>query len=380
MRDEDLTFGVEAVRILCDVIGPRPPASAEEAAAAAYVARELTGMGLEPDVEEFRSSRSFGPGYALTFGLAAFSGLLKRGILRYTGAVVSTALGLAESRFSRAGTSAVLKWRRSRNVLAAIEPSGNPERTVCLVSHLDSSRSGLMFDPRVTPALGRLVAAMGLALIIQALDPLIGRGPGRWLIGIARALCAVSLGLVLEREIRGENVAGANDNASGVGACLALASRFSRSRLDSTRVVVLVTGSEESGVHGMRHMLAAHDTADWLFVNFDGVSAAASLRVLSKEGGPLGAVDADPELLGLAAEVGAETPELEAALLEHGSGLPYDSTPVLAGGGRAITVVNQDGAIPDYHWPTDRFGRISRPAFERAIRFGEALLLKLDRP
>jgi hypothetical protein len=236
-----------------------------------------------------------------------------------------------------------------------------------------------MFHPTVTPVLGNVVAAMGAALLVQALDPLIGRNRlGRLAIWKARAMCAVAFGLVLEREMVGTNVAGANDNASGVGACLALASRFSREPLESSRLVVLFTGSEESGVLGMSEFLRSHDTKGWLFVNYDGVSADAPLRVLSKEGGPVGSVAADPELLAKAAEVGRKHSELQAEPLEHGSGLPYDATPVLVAGGRAVSIVNQEGAIPDYHWPTDRFDRVSHAAFERAVSFGEQLLLEID--
>lgn len=378
VREEDLETGVEAVRVLSDVIGPRPSASVEEAAAASYVSGLLRDMGLEPSTELFRSSRSFGPSYMLAFGLAAAAGLFKRRPLRYVTGAVAAGLGLADSRFSRFGASALTKWRTSRNVFATLEPSSVPERTVCIVSHLDSSRSGLMFHPSVTPVLGKVVAAAGTSLILQAMDPLIGRGPGRWLIWKARMFCAIAFGVILERELRGKNVSGTNDNASGVGACLALAARFSREPLRHTRLVLLATGSEESGVYGMSEFLRSHDTEGWCFLNFDGVSAEASLRVLSKEGGPLGSANADGELLELSARVGERRPELEAVPLKHGSGLPYDATPVMAAGGRAMTIVNQDGAIPDYHWPTDRFDRFSTPSFERAVNFAEQLLLEID--
>jgi len=379
MIEEDLETGVEAIRVLADEIGPRPSASRDEAAAGLYVSSRLVDMGLSPETSAFRSSRSFGPAYLITFGLALLGGLMKRGFLRYALGAVAAMAGIADSRFNRFGTGSLTRWSESRNVSVSISPSGEVDRTICLVSHLDSSRSGLMFHPAVTPVLGNLVAAAGLALVIQALDPLIGRkGLGKWMIWKARAMCAVAFGLVAQREIAGTYVAGANDNASGVGACLALASRLAREPLKNSRVVVLFTGSEEAGVIGMSEFLKRNDTEGWLFVNFDGVSAEAPLRVLSKEGGPLGSVDADPELIRLAGEVGRKHPELQAVPLEHGSGLPYDATPVLAAGGRAISVVNQDGAIPDYHWPTDRFDRVSHPAFERAVSFGEQLLLEID--
>lgn len=194
---------------------------------------------------------------------------------------------------------------------------------------------------------------------------------------MSRLMIWISAGMVLERELRGENVAGANDNASGVAACLNLAAHFSEVPLRRNRLVVLVTGSEESGVFGMREFLDRHDTDGWRFVNVDGVSAEAPLRVLSREGGAFG-YRADAELLAAAEEVGKENPELRAAPLADGSGLPYDATPVLARGGHAITVVNQEGAIPDYHWPTDTADKVSEEAFSRAVRFIAALVRKLD--
>lgn len=380
MLEEDLETGVEAVRVLAEEIGPRPSASEEEKAAALFVSTRLRDMEMNVELDEFRSSRSFGPDYLIGFGLACLAGLIKRGPLRYLAGGGAALLGVAGSRFSRFGAGAITRRGRSRNVAASIEPAGTVKRTICLVSHLDSSRSGLMFHPGITPVLGKVVAATGLALLVQALDPLLGRFTvGRFLVWKARAICLAAFALVLEREIRGENVAGANDNASGVGACLALASRFSREPLQESHIVLLFTGSEESGVIGMSEFLRSHETEDWLFVNFDGVSADASLRVLSKEGGPLGSVEADPELLRLAERVGKRSPELAAMPLEHGSGLPYDATAVLASGGRAMSIVNQDGAIPDYHWPTDRFDHVSDSAFERAVSFAEQLLLEIDK-
>lgn len=349
-------------------------------------------MGLEPRTEEFASQRSFGPTYLLVFALSLLALPLARrcGGAGAFSAIAAAGLGMMESRFATVTPLSVLRRRESQNVWAVISPArgmnageseagpGQSVETICLVSHMDSSRSGLMFHPSVTPYLGQLVGLAGAAVMVNALAPLLGRFlPGRRLIGGARILIAASAALVLERELCGEDVEGANDNASGVAACLNLAAHFANHPLERSRVVVLVTGSEESGVIGMRDFLAHHDTDGWLFVNFDGVSADAPLRVLSREGGATGH-QADPVLLSAAEVVGRENPRLKATPLTDGSGLPYDSTVVMANGGRAMSIVNQGGAIPDYHWPTDTANRVSEKAFGRAVRFGAALLRKLD--
>lgn len=371
------------IRTLSEEIGPRPPAGQAERDAAALIAGRIRELGLEPDMEEFASSRSFGPAYLVVFGLGLLARPVSR-VSRTAGALtglLALALGVAESRFFKWSPLHRLRRGRSQNVWGRIGPTAapsEPQRTICLVSHMDSSRSGLMFHPSVTPHLGRLVEAAGLALLVNALAPVLrGLLPGRIAAAVARSLLVISALMVLERELRGEDVPGANDNASGVAACLNLAGHFKLNPLRCSRLVVLITGSEESGVIGMRDFLERHDTEGWVFINFDGVSADAPLRVLSREGGT-GGWEAEPELLAAAEAVGRENPDLKAVPLKDGSGLPYDSTPVLARGGRAITVVNQEGAIPDYHWPTDTASRINDEAFARAVRFGVALARKLD--
>jgi len=382
ISDEDAQLGLGVINSLADGIGPRPPTSDAEAMGAALIADELEDLGLLPVIEEFPSLRSFGPSYLIVFGLALKAWVLQRRfpVVSALAGGSAAALGLLESRYVRNPLD-LLCTRASRNVWTSIEPSGEPERTVCLVSHMDSSRSGLMFHPKVTPHLGNAVAAVGIGVFVQASAPFLRRfAPGRAIALFSRLLVAAGAGLVLEREIRGTDVPGANDNASGAGACLALASHFSANRLETTRLVVLVTGSEESGVFGIREFLDAHDTEGWDFINFDGVGADAPLRVLSKEGGPLSVLRADPGLMEAAAAVGAEVPELEARPLENGSGLPYDATPVMARGGRAMTIVNQEGPIPNYHWPTDTTENISRSSFERAVNFAARLVMRLDSP
>ena len=365
---------------LSEGIGPRPPTSNQEHVAAEVIAGEFEELGPSSKIEYFDSQRSFGPTYLVMFLIALLAGpLARRSRLAGTLAgLVAPALGAAESRFALRSPLNLLRTRRSQNVWSVIEPESAPQQTICLVSHMDSSRSGLMFHPRFTPYLGRASFAAGVALMLNGVAPLISwMPPGRLLVKAARGLIGLSALLVLERELRGEDVPGANDNASGVAACLNLARQFDGDRLEHSRLVILVTGSEESGVIGMREFLRRNDTGGWIFINFDGVSADAPLRVLSREGGPTGS-KADPDLMATAERVGRKHPELAAEPLLDGSGLPYDATAVNARGGRAITIANQSGAILNYHWPTDSAANISEPAFAKAVRFAAALVEELD--
>ena len=293
---------------------------------------------------------------------------------------LALAVGIDEGRFGRLGESRLTCGGESRNLVATIEPEGPVTRTVCLVSHLDSSRSGLTFSPAVTPHLGLLAGLAGVALGLQALDPVLGRArAGRAVVRLSRLVCGLAAALIVEREIRGEDVPGANDNASGAAVSAVLATEVARSPLERTRLVLLVTGSEESGVLGMRSFLRGNDTRGWLFLNFDGVGGEAPLRYLEREGNAVQSWPADSGILDLMSRIERERPELELSSLRLGSGLPYDSTPVLVRGGRAATLSVQGQSIPDYHAPTDTADRISDQSLGRAIQVGRELIAAIDR-
>ena len=144
----------------------------------------------------------------------------------------SACLACASSPCSSARSRATLRLepfsrlfslKGSQNVVAAIQPRGETRRTLVLVSHLDSSRSGLLFHPSVSPHLRKLTALVSAAVVARALTPHL---PARF----ARSPTArrppsspAGLALLAERELRGVDVPGANDNASGVAAATAIA-------------------------------------------------------------------------------------------------------------------------------------------------------------
>ena len=96
---------------------------------------------------------------------------------------------------------------------------------------------------------------------------------GRAMRGAGIAGVAFALTMLLERELRGEDVPGASDNASGTAVALQLAAECAAAPLAHTEMDVLITGCEESGLLGAqayarRHSLRAAETT---FLNFDTV-------------------------------------------------------------------------------------------------------------
>jgi hypothetical protein len=370
------------VRLLADEVGPRRPASPAERRAAELIRARLAAADIPVETQEFQGFSTFAEPLAAIISPALAVSLVPRRhrTLRAALALSSAALLAAEADYRRMPISNLLRRHRSQNVVATVEPRSAPRRTVCLVSHLDTSRSGLLFHPRFVRFLNPWLQLQAIACVAQGTEPLLGRSRiGRRLLAGARASLAIAATLLTERELRGVDVPGANDNASGVAAVAQLTLETARTPLEHTRVVSLMTGCEEAGLLGAQAFLDRDDTSGWLFLNFDNIGGPATLRYLPREG--VGrSWDADPLLVGLAERVSANRPELGLTRADGPIGLTYDATPVLARGGRAITFVAADhGAIPNYHSPSDTTENLDPASVENAIEVGREMLAALDR-
>ena len=218
-EDRDVTTqirptGVEALALIDQIatgIGPRRPCSSAERQAAELLRARLEAAGLDARLEEFPSLQTFGLPQGAVLGTALLAGAMppRWRFLRAVTAAKAAVLGALDANFSRWGPSRLLARETSTNLVAEVPATGEEKRTLCLVGHLDSSRSGLMFHPAITPHLGGIVGAVGAALAVQGGEGVLGRWSlGRRLVSAARLLIAAALALVLEREIRGEDVAG----------------------------------------------------------------------------------------------------------------------------------------------------------------------------
>lgn len=358
------------IRELGESIGPRRPTSAAERRAAEFIAHELAGVGTHPRLEDFRGPSTFAWAQAWPLALA----MLRPGI-----AGVLAALAEGELRLEPA--SRLASVGRSQNVVAVLEPEGRTERTVVLVSHLDSSRSGLLFHPRLAPHLRAVTGVVSAAMAAQALSSRGSRSRlKRRVLAASRGVLASGLALLAERELRGRDVPGANDNASGVAVATVVACELASRPPMSTRVIILGTGCEESGTAGMRAFLErrGEETRGWIFLNLDGVGAPASLRYLPREGVSR-IYRADPRLLQACESLARRRPDLGLVPAERLVGLTYDSTPVLARGGHAVTLSAQDRRIPNYHTQSDVPRNIDRDVVRRALEAVRELIAAIDR-
>ena len=88
--------------------------------------------------------------------------------------------------------------------------------------------------------------------------------------------------------------------------------------------------------------------------------------------------DADAGLIAAAERVAADEPDLRLLPEDSPAGLTYDSSPVQARGGRALTLSVQDGSIPNLHWPTDTVENVDRDGVSRTLRAARGIVREVD--
>lgn len=273
-------------------LGHRGSATAAEARAADYLVAEAQTIGLSPRRVAFTGCRSFGA-RLFVHVLVAAAGLA----LLWTVPVVTLVLGvlalvslwLEESSFPPLLGRLFIR-SPSANVEARLPARGGaPRARVVLMAHYDTQRTGLMWREGlirgIAPALARspgptraptfpIVLAMGVqilvALLVLAIPSL--RSGCTVVAGVVFVIYAVAAFVLLEWA-RGPFVPGANDNATGSAALFTLVDEWRKAPPEGVELVVLWTGSEESGLLGAAAWAEAHrrapDGVPTTFLNID---------------------------------------------------------------------------------------------------------------
>jgi hypothetical protein len=281
--------------------------------------------------------------------------------------------------------SRLLPHFESQNVIARYHAEEEPKALYVVTAHYDSGCASPLTDPGVVPLLRPLhlgtLACMVVVLSTCAVDT-IGLFQNieqpvtdyvRWTaVGF---LACVSL-IMFYSSAQGEEIRGANVNASGVTALLRLGERFSETPLRNADVWLVATGSHEAWMSGVRHFLSTQklDKRTTHLLNIEGIGAG-ELRYLTEEG-MLHRSTSSAALLSAA--------EATAGEFDAGPGtlraIPSAAHIPMARGHHALTLMglDEDGLPPHWNAISDRVTEVSEENIVRAADFGEAILRRLD--
>lgn len=282
------------------------------------------------------------------------------------------------------GLSRFLPQFPSQNVVARFLGT-RPRSLIIISAHYDSGCASPLSGPKVLPwlrtlqhiLLGAMVVVMGTCVA----DFIASRGGEyndvsvavRW-IAIA-VLLAGAMGLYAASG-QGEDIRGANGNASGVAALLQLSARLSAKPIENADVWLVATGSHEAWMGGMRQLLADHDLgcSNTYLLNLEGIGAG-SPTYLRREG-MLSALESDKTMLRLAdtlaSEYGIASGEMRA--------VPTDIHIPLTREMKAMTIMglDEDGLPPHWNQISDRVTEVDEIHIASVVDFSEALVRNLS--
>jgi acetylornithine deacetylase/succinyl-diaminopimelate desuccinylase-like protein len=343
--------------------------AAEDKPQVAWLERRLRDVGAhEVRTENFRFQRRwiwrYGAHGAAGIGAAALGGPVGAGLAAAT--IASVELDVSGRR---TWTSSLLPAGEGANVVARIPAGAEPRRTVVFIAHHDAQRAGLMW--RVPRGRQPMSMAPQAVMALIALGCLIGsrllRAAG------ALALAAMTaLGLDVARH---RVVPGANDNATGVAALVALMGAFSRDPLETTDVVGVFSDCEEVGLGGAAAWLAAHhaelDPASTLVVSLDTLGSGEP-AVVSRDGALTANYSrATQDWADRGALRAAVSPPRRIDLVA-----PTDGSPAHHAGLHTLSLVScaPDGTLgPHYHQPTDTPETVDYDSVEQCTRLAAGI-------
>lgn len=281
------------------------------------------------------------------------------------------------------GLSRFMPQHPSQNIVARFMGT-RPRCLIIVAAHYDSGCATPITAPErirwLRPMHLALMGAMAIVIATCAADAFAVQDSGsfspaaaiRW--AATALLVAGALGLYVSAS-HGEDIRGANHNASGVAALLGLAEKLAAHPIEGADIWIAATGSHEAWMAGMRHLISDHSLnrkQTWL-LNLEGVGAG-TLHYLKTEGF-VHALQADPTLAGIAEKRSVGRP-VRAGILRA---IPTAAHVPLMRGMKAMTLMglDRDGLPPYWNQMADRIGEVDETGIAETIDFSELLLRDL---
>jgi len=377
VKETQITGDIE---YLAGVLVHRGANTRGERSAAEYIRDRLSESTPDVAIEDFHSIDS-----ALYVYASAYAEFLVVAVLAHFWPWIAFCYGsatfvlyLAEVTGYRT-ISRLMPHYESQNVVARYLAT-QPKRLVIVTAHYDSPKD----IPFMRPQFGGWLRRAHLALVlcmVAVLASCAAEALGsfdsaevrldlyvRW----SAVACLLSAAAVVTYfEMSADYARGANDNASGVAALLQLAGRLRDHPSESCDVWLVATGSKESGLHGMHHLLAGggFDRHTTYFLNLDRVGQGRLNYVTSE--GLLHLFRSPKELRDTAAAAASPYAAVPGVLV----GWPTDASLALARGYKALGIT----AVEDDEWSDTgheaiRSGEVSAETVSQTAQFAEAIL------
>lgn len=373
---------LDHVNYLSVTIGPRGSTTENERKAAEYVRGRLEALGIPAAIEEFKAL----PTYSWLY-VSIYAHFLAAALLMSSWPVAGAILCVMGLFFYVTENSTcetlgrLFPKRTSWNVVGQLRPAEPARKTVVLSAHIDSSKSALFFHPALVKGFrNTFVSTIVSMLVIFGLciaASFINSKIFFWLGLPLAAYIAVTILLLVHREVFGRHTHGAVDNASGVAAMLGAAEAIAKKQPGDTEIIFVGTGAEETGLYGMVNFLKKNhlEKEKTKFVNVDHVGIG-NLAYTAREGMIL-RHNCDAEMIRIAKETllpNAGKPARE----KDFSTMLTDLCAALYRGysGISIMAFHDDGALPNWHWETDVADAISEENLQDAASLAAKLIIK----
>jgi hypothetical protein len=385
---------LEHIRYLSQVVGGRGSTTPRVRQAGEYVTAELVKAGVtKTGFESFKGSASTYTPFTIAFFIAAIGSALALiagsrnylalgGLLNLLGAWVM----LAETDYKFHWVRPLLNLAPTQNVVGIIPPAGDKKHCAVLFAHLDTHRSPIFYSSTAWQNLfGFLVTATFLSMaggfLLFGLGALVDWTWVRLLGMLLIPFQLFTLFMVGTADGTPHNP-GANDDASGVGALLALAQRLKAAPMQNTEVVLLFTDCEETASYGILSFLDNHAAElgpEAVYVTLDEV-AFGVIKYLSADGLII-KHPTHPKALQLARSVARALPGIKTI---ETVGLTYtDALPATMRGRIALTLctVPAEGSASSGYWHQmgDTIDHIQPQTLENVGNFTWELLQQIDR-
>jgi len=300
---------------IADEIGPRLPASEEEYAASQLIANQLRTFGIENVQEQpFYAVQRLGErvipaallstvGLVLSLGKRAWQQRLGNQSAFWAALLLRRVLG-GRSPF----WEGIWPQRRSQNIVARLAPQGEVRSRIVFIAHMDSDRVRFSTRP-AHPATPALLDYLALGTLFTTSLP-VPKG-NRTLRRLNILSLLLGTGLATVDELSPLH-AGKNDNGSGIGLLLELASELLEHPLEHTEVVLAFTGSDTVAGQGTVE-LARHHQDEWQdawWIVIDSLGAGELCWVTASGLSPRDTYQAHEEAQALMQRVAAAQPDL----------------------------------------------------------------------